>query len=143
MIEHSATPGSQPAARPVFRTELSVRWGDMDAFNHVNNAEYLRYLEEARIQWLLQAEVSITGDTAPVLAASTLNYRQPIEWPNQVVVELFVERVGNSSMTIGHRLLSSVDPSVLHCDGNVVIVWIDKRSGKSVSLPGALRESIT
>ncbi|MGH8025889.1 MAG: acyl-CoA thioesterase, partial [Pseudoxanthomonas sp.] len=36
----------------VARVAISVRWGDMDAFNHVNNAQYLRYLEEARVRWL-------------------------------------------------------------------------------------------
>lgn len=126
----------------IFRTRIDVRWGDMDAFNHVNNAQYLRYLEEARIQWLSQAGVSITGGTGPVLAASTLNYRQPIGWPNQLLAELFVDRIGNSSMTIGHRLLSSTEPAVLHCDGHVVIVWIDTATGKSVSLPEDLRRAV-
>jgi acyl-CoA thioester hydrolase len=126
----------------IFKTRIDVRWGDMDAFNHVNNAQYLRYLEEARIQWLSQAGVSITGGTGPVLAASTLNYRQPIGWPNQLLAELFVDRIGNSSMTIGHRLLSSTEPAVLHCDGHVVIVWIDTATGKSVSLPEDLRRAV-
>ncbi|RZA32387.1 MAG: acyl-CoA thioesterase [Lysobacteraceae bacterium] len=126
----------------IFKTRIDVRWGDMDAFNHVNNAQYLRYLEEARIQWLSQAGVSITGGTGPVLAASTLNYRQPIGWPNQLLAELFVNRIGNSSMTIGHRLLSSTEPAVLHCDGHVVIVWIDTATGKSVSLPEDLRRAV-
>jgi acyl-CoA thioester hydrolase len=126
----------------IFKTRIDVRWGDMDAFNHVNNAQYLRYLEEARIQWLSQAGVSITGGTGPVLAASTLNYRQPIGWPNQLLAELFVDRIGNSSMTIGHRLLSSTEPVVLHCDGHVVIVWIDTATGKSVSLPEDLRRAV-
>lgn len=131
-----------PARAAIFSTRIDVRWGDMDAFNHVNNAQYLRYLEEARIQWLSQVGVSITGGSAPVLAASTLNYRKPIEWPSQLRVELFVDRIGNSSMTIGHRLLSSAEPAALHCDGHVVIVWIDTATGRSVSLPEDLRKAV-
>ncbi len=125
---------------PVFRTVLGVRWGDMDAFNHVNNAQYLRYLEEARVQWLAGLPgISLTDRIAPVLVASNVNYRQPIEWPNEIAIELFIGKVGNSSLTMSHRMLSSTDASVLYSDGSVVMVWIDTRTGKSVPLPEAVR----
>ena len=125
---------------PIFRIALGVRWGDMDAFNHVNNAEYLRYLEEARVQWLASLRgVSLTDRIAPVLVASNVNYRQPIEWPNEIIIELFIDKLGNSSLTLGHRMLSSTDASVLYSDGSVVMVWIDTQTGKSVPLPEAVK----
>ncbi len=125
---------------PVARTAISVRWGDMDAFNHVNNAQYLRYLEEARVQWLASIPgISLSDRIAPVLVASNVNYRQPIEWPSEIAVELFIERIGNSSLTMSHRMLSSTDASVLYSDGNVVMVWIDTQTGESVALPDAVR----
>ncbi|HET6782564.1 MAG TPA: thioesterase family protein [Pseudoxanthomonas sp.] len=124
----------------VARVTISVRWGDMDAFNHVNNAQYLRYLEEARVQWLAGISgMSLSGQIAPVLVASNVNYRRPIEWPNEIAVELFVEKIGDSSLTMGHRMLSATDASVLYSDGNVVMVWIDTQTGKSVALPEAVR----
>ena len=132
-----------PSRGLVARVVVSVRWGDMDAFNHVNNAQYLRYLEEARVQWLAGIPgVSLTDRIAPVLVASNVNYRQPIEWPNEIVVELFVEKIGNSSLTMGHRMLSSADASVLYSDGNVVMVWIDTQTGKSVPLPEAIKAAL-
>ncbi len=125
---------------PVFRIVLGVRWGDMDAFNHVNNAQYLRYLEEARVQWLARLPgVSLADRITPVLVASQVNYRQPIEWPNEIAIELFIDRTGNSSLTMGHHMLSSTDASVLYSDGSVVMVWIDTQTGKSVPLPEAVR----
>ncbi len=133
-----------PSRDLVARVVVSVRWGDMDAFNHVNNAQYLRYLEEARVQWLAGIPgVSLTDRIAPVLVASNINYRQPIEWPNEIVVELFVEKIGNSSLTMGHRMLSSADASVLYSDGNVVMVWIDTRTGQSVPLPEPIKAAAT
>ena len=42
---------SETPMKTVFEIEMDVRWGDMDAFNHVNNASYLRYIEEARVLW--------------------------------------------------------------------------------------------
>lgn len=127
---------------PVFRTTLGVRWGDMDAFNHVNNAEYLRYLEEARVQWLAAIPgMSLDDRIAPVLVASHVNYRRPIEWPNEVLVELFIGKIGGSSLTLAHRMRSPAggNESVLYSDGNVVMVWIDTQTGKSVPLPEAIR----
>ena len=124
----------------VARVTLGVRWGDMDAFNHVNNAQYLRYLEEARVQWLAGIPgMSLTDRIAPVLVASNVNYRKPIEWPSQIVVELFIEKLGNSSLTMGHRMLASEDSTVLYSDGSVVMVWIDTQTGKSMALPEAVR----
>jgi acyl-CoA thioester hydrolase len=123
---------------------ISVRWRDLDAFNHVNNSSFLTFLEEARLQWLQQLPgMWMTAHAAPVMAASDLNYRRPIEWPAQVVVELFCTRLGNSSMTIGHRIVDANHDSLLYCDGNVVMVWMDPASGKSVPLPHTVRESIT
>ena len=128
----------------VARVTLGVRWGDMDAFNHVNNAEYLRYLEEARVRWIAGITgISLTDRIAPVLVASNVNYRKPIEWPSEIVVELFIEKLGNSSLTMGHRMLASDDSTVLYSDGSVVMVWIDAQTGKSVALPEAVRAACT
>ena len=126
----------------VFSVDLEVRWRDLDAFNHVNNSTYLSYLEEARLRWMMGLPGEWLDDqVAPVVAASTLNYRRPIEWPNDLVVELFVERVGNSSVTIGHRIIGTGTEAPLYCDGNVVLVWIDRASGQAAPLPAAVRAS--
>lgn len=122
------------------RVPISVRWRDMDSMGHVNNAKYISYLEEARVRWMLGVEgVSMTDRIAPVVAATNVNYKAPIVWPNDIVVELFVERLGNSSVTIGHRIVSA-DGEALHADGHVVMVWVDRASGKPVALPEAVRE---
>jgi acyl-CoA thioester hydrolase len=135
-----SAPAPAPASPLLFRTELSIRWRDLDAFNHVNNAIYLRYLEEARLRWLLTLEGPwMDENVAPVVASALLNFKRPIAWPGDVTVELFVDRIGNSSFTLGHRIGSAKDPSALHCDGHIVMVWFDKRSGKSSPLPESVR----
>ena len=58
---------NEPAASKVFRVPMPVRWGDLDAFNHVNNARYLTFLEQARIEWFESiGEPWVTDDAAPV-----------------------------------------------------------------------------
>ena len=125
---------------PVIATvDLEARWRDMDAFNHVNNASYLGYIEEARVRWFKSISTDWDGETAaPVMASVTLNYRRPAVWPETLRVELFAERTGNKSLTLGHRILSAGNPDVLYCDGHTVLVWID-RSGQSVPLPDNVR----
>jgi len=127
-------------ATPLYVASLGVRWRDLDAFNHVNNSNYLTYLEEARLQWLSHVPGPWFDDHAmPVMAASQINYRRPIAWPAQLQVQLFCERVGNSSMTIAHRVIDAEHPDQLYCDGHVVMVWMDPASGKPVPLPEAIR----
>lgn len=141
---HAPTPVAAAAhPKPLVRMAMPVRWRDLDAFNHVNNSKYLSYLEEARLQWMLTLPgMGMDDRVAPVVAAAHLNYRRPIEWPAQVAIELFVERLGNSSLTIGHRILSAGDDGVLYCDGNVVLVWIDRHSGQAAPLPDVVREAL-
>ncbi|HXD35377.1 MAG TPA: thioesterase family protein [Rhodanobacter sp.] len=129
--------------KPLHVASLGVRWRDLDAFNHVNNSSYLTYLEEARLQWLSHVPGPWFDERAmPVMAASQVNYRRPIAWPAQLQVQLFCARMGNSSMTIAHRVIDAEHPDRLYCDGNVVMVWMDPASGKPVPLPDAIRRAV-
>jgi acyl-CoA thioester hydrolase len=131
---------SQPDTKQVFRTPIALRWSDLDAFNHVNNARYLTFLEQARIEWFeTVGEPWMTDDIGPVVATATLNFKRPVEYPASIAVELFTEKLGNTSVAIGHRIVA--DDGTLHCDGHVVAVWIDRRSGKPVPLPAAVRRA--
>ena len=126
----------------LFRMPIALRWRDLDAFNHVNNSNFLTYLEEARIRWFASWDGEWVNETmAPLMAAVQLNYRMPIPYPSDVVVELFTDRVGTSSATIGHRIVSE-NGATLYCDGHVVVVWIDRASGRPIPLPDAVRAAM-
>ena len=127
-------------SKVLYRHPVAPRWRDLDAFDHVNNSNVLTYLEEARIRWFMGLDKPwVTDAIAPLLAAVQINYKLPIPYPSEIAVELFAERVGNTSVTIGHRIVSA-DGKLLHADGNVVMVWIDRASGRPVPLPDAVRE---
>ena len=142
--DRSATPAdaapTDAAPAVLYRHAIEPRWRDLDAFGHVNNSNFLTYLEESRIQWFRTlGREWVTASIAPLLAAVHINYRMPIEYPSKIVIELFATRIGNSSVTLGHRIVSA-DGKALHADGDVVMVWIDRASGKPVPLPEAVRE---
>ena len=127
------------APRVLFSLPMPVRWRDMDAFEHVNNAAYLGYVEEARVTWFRSLTPDWDGATAaPIMAAVSMNYRRPIGWPADLIVELVAERVGNRSLTVGHRIVSASDSSCVFADGNTVLVWVD-RDGNTVPLPDTVR----
>ena len=126
-------------SKPLITTPIELRWRDLDALNHVNNASFLTFFEEARLRWFATLSGPWTSETAqPVLAAIHINYRRQLNWPEQVRVELHCERIGNTSLTIAHRLLGGDDAQVVYADGTSVLVWIDPASGKPISLPESI-----
>lgn len=135
--------GDAAVPRQLIRVPIDVRWRDLDAFNHVNNANFLTFLEEARLRWFETLPGPwIDESIAPLLAAANVNYRRPIGWPARVAVDLWAERIGNSSLTIGHRIVDADDDAILYADGNTVLVWIDRGSGRSSALPASVRASL-
>ena len=119
---------------------VPVRWGDLDAFNHVNNAAFLVYAQEARLEWLAGIGGQWFDESAmPVVAAAHVNYRRQLAWPARITVELEATRVGTTSVTIAHRIVADGDPACVHADGEVVMVWIDPAAGTPVPLPDAIR----
>jgi acyl-CoA thioester hydrolase len=129
-------------AAVLFRHAIEPRWRDLDAFGHVNNSNFLTYLEEARIRWFQTFDGEwVNAAMAPLLAAVQLNYRAPIDYPSAIQVELFAERIGNTSLTVGHRILSA-DGSTLHADGHVVMVWIDRATGRPIPLPDLVLKAL-
>lgn len=134
---------SESGQQLMFRTPVEVRWGDMDAYRHVNNARYMTYLEQARLAWLDTLDKSWLGPhCAPVLAAALVNFRKPITWPAAVEVILDCRKVGTSSVTVGHRIVDLKQPDTLYCDGHTVLVWMDPASGKPVPLPDVIRNAV-
>ena len=133
---------NEATPRILFRMPVALRWRDLDAFQHVNNSNFLTYLEEARIRWFESWNGEwVNATIAPLLAAVQLNYRMPIPYPADVAVELFAGKVGNTSLTIGHRIVGG-DGATLYADGHVVMVWIDRAGGRPVPLPEAVRNAL-
>ena len=144
VVSGSAPGRESRASRILAAIPLHVRWRDLDAFNHVNNSSYLTFLEESRLQWLRTVPGEwFTEHAMPVMAAVELRYRKPIEWPAEIDVLLSCERLGNSSMTIGNRIVDRNDQACEYADGNVVKVWDDAGTGSSVALPDAIRNACT
>lgn len=69
--------------------KLAVHWGEMDAFNHVNNVVYFRYFESARIAYFEVLDMFVTAsenNIAPILAQTSCRYKLPLNYPDSITV---------------------------------------------------------
>ena len=93
---------------------MQVRWSDVDLFGHVNNASFLRYLDDARFTLFPRMGVDATGAmTASLLVVvkHEIDYLAPIRFrPAPVVVEVWVPRLGRSSVDFGYEVLDGEAP---------------------------------
>jgi acyl-CoA thioester hydrolase len=124
--------------------EHRVAWGEMDAFGHVNNANYLRWFESARIASFEAVAINIGGgDTSPwvpILARATVDFRRPVTYPDTLRIEAAVASFGTTSFTMRYRAVSQTHG--LAAEGDGVVVLLDPRSGQKTPLPVSLRAVI-
>jgi acyl-CoA thioester hydrolase len=123
--------------------ELPVQWGDMDSFGHVNNVVYLRWFESARIAYFERAGVlARMPDAGPIQARQEIDYRLPLTYPDRLLVSTTVTKLGNTSFTMGLRLRSHAQGRAIAAEGVAVIVMMDYRTGRKISLTDDLRARI-
>lgn len=118
-------------------TEIQVRFRDLDPLNHVNNALFNTYFEEARIQFLgevgqMQSEFS-AGKTF-VLVKSTIEYLKQIKFPSTVLVGTGISKIGNSSIEALQAIYDKESKSLLAV-GETVGVWYDITNQRPTRLP--------
>ncbi len=142
MIEISTTDINVETTLPkVFECQLPLRFADMDADQHVNNAEFYRYMEEARMRWVHTLGLAMTPPAPiPVLAASACSFRAPLHYPGTITVEIYLGRMGTSSVRT-HYLLKN--GNTIAAEGYGVSVWFDPQTQKSMPLPEAVRRLAT
>jgi acyl-CoA thioester hydrolase len=126
----------------VYTSEIQVRWGDMDAFGHVNNSKFFSYFETARVNWWQEAvpEGLDLSESGPVLVNANCTFMKPVIFPETLLIEISVGPGGRSSHECFYTVLSKKDTSVMYAEGTTKVVWVDRRTGKSVPLPDMIRK---
>ena len=111
-----------------------VRWGDLDAFGHVNNATYLVYAQEARYTWSKMHEM--------VVARAEVDYLVPIyEGGRFYELNLWVDSIGNSSFVVGYEMVGT--DGVIHAKMTSVQVMVSLETKKSRPLSDSEREFLS
>ena len=119
-----------------------VRWGDMDALGHVNNATYFVYCESARMSFFeaIELEALTSGGTlGPALVTATCNFKKQVKHPATLDIGLVVSRIGGKSFTLEYGIFEG---ETQVADGSSVVVWVNYAEGSSQSLPDTLRAAL-
>ncbi len=126
-----------------YQLSLPVRWADMDINGHVNNARFFTYFESARLAWFegvcARDQRNVHGS---VVAQTACNYRRPIPYPETVLINMYAGAPGRTSFTTYYDVLSEAAPSLKYADGQAVMVWVDRATGKAQPLPDYLRSAL-
>ena len=124
-------------------TKISVQWGEMDAFNHVNNVMYIRWCETARISlfreiWgekgINMKEILDGNRVGPILANFNINYKLPLTYPDEVTIHTNVSQIGNTSFKLNQALFSKKSGDTLVADATSVVVMVNYISGDKFTL---------
>ena len=121
-------------------TTLEVRFRDIDAFGHVNNAVFFSYVEQARIRYLLDVLTpSEPFDRLPlILARVELDFRSPIFFGEEVEIETRVDRIGRTSFGMSHRMVAGAERRLVG-DVQTVLVTYDYETSAPIPVPDAWR----
>lgn len=139
--------------------DIPLRWSDFDAYAHVNNAEMLRLLEEARIQALWRPDEG-TGsgsdtavldarpgsDTLALIARQEIEYLLPIPYMRAPIdIEMWIGHIGGASLEICYELYSprGIEPRLLYTKAATTLVIVETTTGKPRRMPEELRAAWT
>jgi acyl-CoA thioester hydrolase len=120
--------------------QIEIRWRDLDAYRHVNNAVYATYLEECRDEFIDTVLAGIGDAWDYVLARVAMDYRRELTQDDDVVVvRCAVERIGTSSITLREEIRTR--GGELSAEAEAVLVARDQKSGRSRPLTEAERKA--
>ena len=90
-----------------FIYDAALRWSDMDAYGHVNNARFLTLYEEARVALFFVAarEARVSFERGIVIARHEIDYLRPVDYGDAVRIEMWVAQIRASSFTVAYELI--------------------------------------
>ena len=123
------------------KCKAHVRWNDLDAFGHVNNANYLTYVQESRADFTWWSRKRV-GDTPllmdMVVARAEVDFLEPIyEGGFDLDVEIWVTKIGNASFDLAYQMSSNGN---IHANAKTVQVAVSMETKKSRPLNDIERE---
>jgi acyl-CoA thioester hydrolase len=122
---------------------MPVAWGQLDAFGHVNNTQFFRFFEDARLAYFAEVgvhEVMQEIGHGPILAKTSCVFRKPLGYPDEVRCCARVSELGEDRFTMEYAIFSTAAGLAGHGDGRIVM--LDYTSGAKVKIPDTVRAAI-
>jgi acyl-CoA thioester hydrolase len=119
-----------------YKTPIAIRFSDIDAVGHVNNAIYLTYFEVARISYWKEAINWDLREKGIIVGRSEVNYLKQITMDDEIACYVRTTRIGNSSFDVMHVLVKvTADGEEICTTGKTVCISYDYAAKKSVPIP--------
>jgi len=123
-----------------FAFDVRVYWEDTDAGGIVFYANYLKFMERARTEWLrslgvAQSRLRETTGGMFVVTETQLKYHRPARLDDELLVTAELQQIGSASLIIGQRVLSKKEQPELLCDGTIRIGWVDGATLRPTRMP--------
>jgi thioesterase-3 len=121
-------------------TQIKVRGYHLDIYQHVNNARYLEFLEEARWAYLEDCgdvEYFTSQRLAWVIVNININYRNAATNGQTLQIATQFSKIGGKSAVI-HQVVTVAGTDTVVADADITFVCLDQRSGKAVAIEGEL-----
>ncbi len=103
-----------------------ISWGEMDAFGHLNNVHYFRYMEDARIKFLDDIDF-FKEDLFSVILKNECEYKAPVIYPDQLLTRSYVTHIGNTSFIMLYEMYSEAQEKIVAV-GQSIIVLVDSKT---------------
>ena len=127
----------------VHESIIPIRWGDMDALGHVNNAVYFRYIEQARINWLDSFGLSFSKDDQGVVVVNAFcNFLKQITYPGELLVKTYIANPSRVGVDTFNVMSLTSDPDTIYASGGATMVWVDFKAQKAAAWPAEFKEKI-
>lgn len=124
--------------------EIPVAWGDMDAYEHVNNIMYFKYFESVRISYFEKIhfmEVKKRTGIGPILASTQCRFKIPLTYPDLVTVVAKVDTIEKDRFIMKYAIISRKH-NKLAATGEGVLVTFDYQNNKKAFIPDEIRTRI-
>lgn len=118
----------------VNRISIPIRWVDMDAYGHVNNARFFDCMTEARAA-LLKELMPLTETCQFILIDTHCNFKRPYTYPDTIVIDQFVETIGMSSFTFYYQFSVEREPTTIYATGTAKMVCFNPKLGRAIKVP--------
>ena len=128
----------EPEGKEIFETSVEIRFADIDAMGHVNNAVYFSYFEQARMAYFKErvARIWDWNEDGVIVARNEIDYVFPVFLNDRMVIRLWVEHVGSKSFTVCYRVVVG---ERLCATGKSVLVCFNHKNKATQVLPEAWR----
>jgi len=122
-----------------FTSDIEIRFADIDAYGHVNNAIFFTYLETARIKLFQQYFGGFLDTSLTFLVVrAECDYRLPITLNDQLQITIRIEQLRHSSFTFSYLLHDGAGKD--YATAGTVMVCYDPVAGRPVAIPAEIRE---